>query len=46
MGRAATPVDIASAALFLVSDAAGHITGQMVVVDGGCTVVSPSPYGL
>lgn len=44
MGRAATPADIASAALFLVSDAARHITGQTVVVDGGWTVVSPSPY--
>jgi len=44
MGRAATPQDIASAALFLVSDAARHITGQTVVVDGGWTTVSPSPY--
>ncbi len=44
MGRAATPRDIASAALFLVSDAARHITGQTVVVDGGWTAVSPSPY--
>lgn len=44
MGRAATPEDIAATALFLVSDAARHITGQTVVVDGGWTVVSPSPY--
>lgn len=44
MGRAATPQDIASAALFLVSDAARHITGQTLVIDGGWTAVSPSPY--
>lgn len=44
MGRPATPQDIAAAALFLVSDAARHITGQTVVVDGGWTTVSPSPY--
>lgn len=44
MGRAATTGDIAAAALFLVSDAARHITGQTVVVDGGWTTVSPSPY--
>ncbi len=44
MGRAATPADIAAAALFLVSDHARHITGQTLVVDGGWTTVSPSPY--
>jgi NAD(P)-dependent dehydrogenase (short-subunit alcohol dehydrogenase family) len=43
MGRPATTNDIAAAALFLVSDAAKHITGQSLVVDGGWTVVSPSP---
>lgn len=44
MGRAATPSDIAAAALFLVSDDARHVTGQTLVVDGGWTTVSPSPY--
>lgn len=43
MGRAATPADIAETVLFLVSDAARHITGQCLVVDGGWTSVSPSP---
>ena len=43
MGRAATPKDIAAAALFLVSDSARHITGQTLIVDGGWTAVSPSP---
>lgn len=44
MGRPATTTDIANAALFLVSDAARHITGQSLVIDGGWTSVSPSPY--
>lgn len=44
MGRAGTVRDVAAAALFLVSDAARHITGQTLVVDGGWTAVSPSPY--
>lgn len=44
MGRAATVADIAAAALFLVSDDARHITGQPLVIDGGWTSVSPSPY--
>ncbi len=44
MGKPATVQDIASAVLFLVSPAAGHITGQSLVVDGGWTAISPSPY--
>ena len=44
MGRAAYVGDIANAALFLVSEKARHITGQNVMVDGGWTCVSPSPY--
>ncbi|MBD0286414.1 MAG: SDR family oxidoreductase [Flavisolibacter sp.] len=44
MGRPATVEDIASTALFLVSDEAKHITGQSLVVDGGWTAVSPSSY--
>ncbi|HRP17737.1 MAG TPA: SDR family oxidoreductase [Ginsengibacter sp.] len=36
--------DIAEAALFLVSDKARYITGQTLVVDGGWSSVSPSPY--
>lgn len=43
-GRAATVSDIASAALFLVSDEADQITGQTLVIDGGWTSISPSPY--
>jgi len=44
MGKPATTKDIAHAALFLVSPGAGHITGQSLVIDGGWTSVSPSPY--
>jgi len=44
LGKPATTTDIANAALFMVSDNAKHITGQSLVIDGGWTSVSPSPY--
>jgi len=44
MGRPATTQDIAEAVLFLVSSKARHITGQSLVVDGGWTSISPSPF--
>jgi glucose 1-dehydrogenase len=44
MGRPAYSTDIANAALFLVSDKAKHITGQTLIVDGGWTSTSPSPF--
>lgn len=44
IGKAASTEDIAHAALFLLSSKAGHITGQSLVIDGGWTSVSPSPY--
>lgn len=44
MGRPARVEDIAATALFLVSDGAKHITGQSLIVDGGWTSVSLSPY--
>jgi 3-oxoacyl-[acyl-carrier protein] reductase len=44
MGRPAFVNDIAQAVLFLVSDKAKQITGQSLVIDGGWTSVSPSPY--
>ena len=37
MGRMGTPEEIAAAALFLVSDEAGFITGAALPVDGGWT---------
>ena len=44
IGKPASTLDIAHAALFLVSPQAGHVTGQALVIDGGWTSVSPSPY--
>lgn len=44
IGKPASIQDIAHAALFLVSPEAGHITGQTLIIDGGWTSVSPSPY--
>ena len=35
MSQLGEPADVAQAALFLVSDAARYITGQVLVVDGG-----------
>lgn len=37
MGRMAVPDDIAPGAVYLLSDAAGYVTGQNLVIDGGWT---------
>lgn len=44
LGRPASTLDISNAALFLVSSRARHVTGQTLVIDGGWTAISPSPY--
>jgi glucose 1-dehydrogenase len=44
LGRPATAGDIADAAEFLISGKARHITGQTLIIDGGWTAISPSPY--
>ncbi|RZM29555.1 MAG: SDR family oxidoreductase [Pedobacter sp.] len=44
MGRAGTVDDVANAVLFLVSPLASQITGQTLVVDGGWSAVSVSPF--
>ena len=38
INRPGTPDDIASAVMFLASDQASYITGQVLTVDGGLTV--------
>jgi NAD(P)-dependent dehydrogenase (short-subunit alcohol dehydrogenase family) len=44
MGKPASVADIAHTALFLVQQESRHITGQNIIVDGGWTSISPSPY--
>lgn len=44
LGRAADVEDIVNAALFFVSPSSRHITGQSLIIDGGWTSVSPSPF--
>ena len=38
LGRAGKPEDIANLALFLASDEASYITGQVITIDGGLSV--------
>jgi len=40
LGRVAEPEDIGRVVVFLCSDAARHITGQTIIVDGGLTLAS------
>lgn len=40
--RMGEPVDVANVALFFASDAARHLTGQLMVVDGGGMLVGPA----
>ena len=42
-GKVASAADVAAAALFLLSDAAAHVTGQSLVVDGGWTAMGAVP---
>ena len=44
IGRPSTAKDIAEAALFLVSKKAKQITGQTLIIDGGWSAISPSPF--
>jgi NAD(P)-dependent dehydrogenase (short-subunit alcohol dehydrogenase family) len=43
MGRQGNPEEAAGAVAFLVSDDAGYVTGQSLVVDGGVSAAWPSP---
>src|SRR5436309_592476 len=50
LGRVAEPEDVSRVILFLCSEAARHITGQVIVVDGGLSLARrrrrSRPYGL
>ena len=37
-GRTGDPRELAATAVWLASDAAGYVTGQMIPVDGGLTI--------
>lgn len=41
MRRAATPVDIANVCALLCSEEAGFVTGQVIAVDGGSSLMNP-----
>lgn len=40
--RPGAPSDIASTIVFLASDEASYVTGQMIVVDGGSSINMPA----
>ena len=44
LGRAAEPSEVATAILFLVSDMSAYITGAVIPVDGGLSVVAAVPH--
>jgi NAD(P)-dependent dehydrogenase (short-subunit alcohol dehydrogenase family) len=43
MGRMGEPEDMTGAAVFLASDDAGYVTGQLIAVDGGILAAMRSP---
>jgi len=43
-GRVGEPADVGGLAVYLASDAAGFVTGQVIVLDGGRTSKLPLPF--
>jgi NAD(P)-dependent dehydrogenase (short-subunit alcohol dehydrogenase family) len=44
VGQPATPAEIAGHLLFLVSDLSAHMTGEIVAVDGGTSLLAALPH--
>jgi meso-butanediol dehydrogenase/(S,S)-butanediol dehydrogenase/diacetyl reductase len=44
LGRPGEPADVATAVLFLASEAAGYITGAVLPVDGGTSASTGQPH--
>jgi NAD(P)-dependent dehydrogenase (short-subunit alcohol dehydrogenase family) len=45
VGRWGTPEDVARLVLYLIGPGSGFLTGQILTLDGGQTVVPPAPRG-
>jgi 7-alpha-hydroxysteroid dehydrogenase len=43
LGRIAAPAELAEAVQFLASDAAGFVTGQVLTIDGGRSLLDAVP---
>ena len=41
MARIASPTEVADAVQFLASEGSGFVTGQVITIDGGRTLVDP-----